>query len=48
MKSDEFFRRFKNSFESWKIIILMAVAKERAIIERVTKIKKMILENDTI
>ena len=38
IKLDEFYRRFKANHESWKVLILMALAKERAIQSKLFKI----------
>ena len=35
MKSDEFYTMMKSNPESWKIIVIMAMAKEKAINRRV-------------
>ena len=35
IKNTEFFRKLKSNAESWKIIVLTAMAKERAIFTRV-------------
>eukprot|EP00347_Sterkiella_histriomuscorum_P021256 403334649 len=42
IKTDEFFRKFKSNQESWKILILMALAKERAIKSKITQIMKIV------
>ena len=45
IKNSEFFKKFKQNIDSWKIIVVMAMAKEKAIFERVKKIHKLIREN---
>ena len=45
IKNTEFFRKLKPNHDSWKIIVLMAMAKEKAVMERVKKIGRMIREN---
>ncbi|CDW72769.1 UNKNOWN [Stylonychia lemnae] len=42
IKSDEFHRRVKSNNESWKVVILMALAKERAIRAKIFKVRKII------
>jgi hypothetical protein len=44
IKNNEFFRKLKTNSESWKIIVLMAMAKERAIYTRVKKIQKIVID----
>ncbi len=46
IKSDEFTKKFKSNIESWGIILLMTMAKEKAIYERVKKLKQLIRKNE--
>jgi hypothetical protein len=38
MKRDEFLKRFKHGSEPWRILVLMAIAKEKAVAEKVRKV----------
>ena len=42
IKNDEFFRKLKTNQQSWKIIVLMAMAKEKAIHHRIKTIQGII------
>ena len=42
IKADEFVRRLKSNVESWKTVILMALAKQQAIIEKIRRVRGII------
>lgn len=42
IKTDEFLKKIKANDESWKIILLMTMAKEKAIFDRIKHIKKLL------
>eukprot|EP00347_Sterkiella_histriomuscorum_P024025 403332565 len=48
IKSQEFVKKIKVNPESWKIVILMSMAKEKAIFERIKKIKKLLRKNQNV
>ena len=41
IKSDEFFRKFKGNVESWKVLGLMALVKEKVITEKVKRVRSL-------
>lgn len=44
IKNNEFFRKLRANTESWKIIVLMAMAKEKAMFDRVKQIQRILKE----
>ena len=48
IKADEFIKKFKSNTESWGIIVLMSMAKERAIYARVKKIRQLVSSNEPV
>lgn len=42
IKNAEFFRKLKTNNESWKLIVLTAMAKEKAIYGRIKKIQMIV------
>lgn len=48
IKADEFIKKFKSNTDSWGVIVLMSMAKERAIFARVKKIKQLLSKSEGI
>ncbi|CDW72825.1 UNKNOWN [Stylonychia lemnae] len=48
IKNTDFIKKLKANSESWKIVLLMSMAKEKAIFDRVKKIKKLIRKNQKV
>jgi len=48
IKNTDFIKKIKANAESWKVVLLMSMAKEKAIFDRVKKIKKLIKKNQKV
>jgi hypothetical protein len=48
IKNTDFIKKIKANSESWKVVLLMSLAKEKAIYDRVKKIKKLIKRNQKV